>query len=632
MKQNKCLKYRGTRHRAQKERGITLIALVITIILLLILAGVTIKKVLDNNFVNKAQLAVDKYSEQQAKEKLTLALINYRIGLIEREDVSLQEYLTEIGGTIRETEDDYYKVELDGYEFIIHKNGFEITSNGSINGEKPSINNTEVIYSEDKQSATIKVTASAVKGGKLTVKINEQIAELKDGTYNITVTKNGTYIITVEESGITRKETVSTEITEIVKQTYTVTIEKGEGISNVSPTRESVEEGENIEITATLESGYIFEKWEITSGTGTIENLTSASTTLKPTSNITIKATGYKPTKEITNGNNISGTENGTITGKKYAYNNPIIPVGFKTLDTTDAKWESTDGKTINGWNNGLVITDAEENGNEFVWVPVDGTNVTYIRRFIKIHNASITSLTQLSDDTLPSGVTSEQTQITKYGGFYIGRYEAGISSALTTALNTASAEARDVTGKPVTKKNQIPWNFISYTKSKANAERMYTGSNIKSGLVTGTMWDTVMLWLENSEVNVKTDSRDWGNYSNSAVTGITQYSPAGNYGASWTSVNSKTKPTGGSSAVAYRWLLKTGNSNYTKRKNIYDLAGNVGEWTNEAVMIKSTLYSVVRGGTFADEGTNTPGMYRRHFERMNQLYGFGFRVALYIQ
>ena len=43
-----------------------------------------------------------------------------------------------------------------------------------------------------------------------------------------------------------------------------------------------------------------------------------------------------------------------TINGKDFAYNNPVVPVGFMAINTPDANWNDA-----NGWNNGLVIEDA---------------------------------------------------------------------------------------------------------------------------------------------------------------------------------------------------------------------------------------------------------------------------------
>ena len=109
------------------EKGITLIALVITIIVLLILAGVTLSIVFNGGIINKSQTAVDKYSEESAREKLSLAIFNYKMGVITGEagkiegKKHLNKYIEEIGGTILEETSDSYIIELDKYEFSVKK-------------------------------------------------------------------------------------------------------------------------------------------------------------------------------------------------------------------------------------------------------------------------------------------------------------------------------------------------------------------------------------------------------------------------------------------------------------------------------------------------------------------------------
>lgn len=59
--------------RLKKEKGITLIALVVTIIILLILAGVVLQTVTgDNGLISKAKQAVSKYKESESKEQYSL--------------------------------------------------------------------------------------------------------------------------------------------------------------------------------------------------------------------------------------------------------------------------------------------------------------------------------------------------------------------------------------------------------------------------------------------------------------------------------------------------------------------------------------------------------------------------------
>ena len=57
-----------------KNKGITLVALIITIIVLLILATISISLVINNNILDKAQHGVDKYSEEEEFEQVKLAV------------------------------------------------------------------------------------------------------------------------------------------------------------------------------------------------------------------------------------------------------------------------------------------------------------------------------------------------------------------------------------------------------------------------------------------------------------------------------------------------------------------------------------------------------------------------------
>lgn len=62
-----------------KNRGITLIALVITIIILLILAGVTIGQLTENGLFEKIKLAEEKYTNEEKLENETLKNYNNQI-------------------------------------------------------------------------------------------------------------------------------------------------------------------------------------------------------------------------------------------------------------------------------------------------------------------------------------------------------------------------------------------------------------------------------------------------------------------------------------------------------------------------------------------------------------------------
>ena len=238
----------------------------------------------------------------------------------------------------------------------------------------------------------------------------------------------------------------------------------------------------------------------------------------------------------------------------------------------------------------GLVIQD--ENKNEFVWVPATDTTYKKDTSFPSSYN-----IKPAGDDTLPNGITDETVDVVKYGGFYIGRYEAGIPKGNTSAGNK--------TGIPVSKKGAIVWTSIDYINAKASAESMISNEYVQTGLLTGKAWDTTCHWIEDSLSSINAsaslkDSRYYGNYKNSL-------SPANE--------NSGTKRTAGFSE---NWKIK----------NIYDLAGNVWEWTCEA----SGSGFFYRGGSSLGNGSLNPVSCRGHYDASYTHISVGFRLRLYIK
>lgn len=293
---------------------------------------------------------------------------------------------------------------------------------------------------------------------------------------------------------------------------------------------------------------------------------------------------------------------NTTINGKNPTYNNPVIPAGFMAINTNESSWTLVDG-IPQGWNNGLVIQD--NYGNQFVWVPVDGTNVKYEKwttSGVAYNHADI------SDDIVPSGF-SDNNITDKYKGFYIARYESAfdynsgnIRAASKKSVNKSATNWSSTRNETY---NGYLWNYINYTEAKSYSENManaysYNTSFLITNLVTGTQWDTVMKWIQNSGKSV-TDSRTWGNYIDST-------SPANISG--------------------FASLQISGYSEYWKAKNIYDLAGNTWEWTNE----KYATSFVNRGGVYDSSGSSSPVSRRGSASSTSRYNLLSFRLALHIK
>ena len=272
---------------------------------------------------------------------------------------------------------------------------------------------------------------------------------------------------------------------------------------------------------------------------------------------------------------------------------------------------------------NGLVIYDIPEGitpdwsnpdsvktkYNQFVWIPVEVKSTdteNSIASFYRSEWAENTATggertTGLSTDyTEPdstndtadkTGIADQITELTKsiykYGGFYIGRYEAGS----TTERTRSSSQ----TAEFVVQQDKYPYNDVIWGKSTSDVSEgavylcnnLYTPTNTNYGatsmLCTGASWDSMLDFIKDEEHNVVPSSTDWGNYSNSETYTINR----GKYAVFNTSTDKleKFQDVGNeySKEKDKSILLTTGASERNSAKNIYDVAGNVLEWTTES-------------------------------------------------
>ena len=319
-----------------------------------------------------------------------------------------------------------------------------------------------------------------------------------------------------------------------------------------------------------------------------------------------------------------------------------IIPAGFAV--------SQVEGENI--IENGLVIIDSK--GNEFVWIPVDGTNLKYEKHTYATPsvddgystedtgngNWSTYYYRKYTDWTDNGGNASS---VAKYGGFYVARYEAGVpenanfyaSEDGDTYYTADTNPSKNVTTFiPVSQKGVQVWNCINQVNALEVASKMYNTAYVKSSIIDGYAWDTITQWLYNSGYNVAY-STSWGNYYKSRFTFNGLYAThIWQDNNTWNIANNYNKrehimETDETTETA------TGVSERNKANNIYDFAGNIWEWTTEVGTHNgtNTTFAVRRGGGFNDEEDDRPASIRYgSLSNTSSTLSTGFRVVLYLE
>ncbi len=340
----------------------------------------------------------------------------------------------------------------------------------------------------------------------------------------------------------------------------------------------------------------------------------------------------------------------------------------------------------------GQEVVGTDLSGNQFVFIPVNGIDLkyeqdhTYDGKHEYVYTTELSGYTSQSEWSDDSG---EQASVKNYGGFFIGRYEAGYPDTITegTIVDYKNSVSENV---PVSKAGVAAWNLISQTVAKAASESMYNADNskVKSKLVDSYAWDTTCKWLKNSGI-IKDDSAgkvsstSYGNYYDSTFTipkgtlyakhiylnkkkdGVSSSWYFWNGGAgkySYGIVNDEkgmkvgvktgetvpenaTRPEGAEDAASNYYTadgrieIATGSSDDTRTNNIYDLAGNMWEWTTETKIRKNNgnntnyTFAVLRGGSFLSGGSNFAVVFRYGYSTVSfSNVNIGFRAVLYIE
>ena len=518
--------------KAKEIKGITLITLAITIVVLIILAGVSINAVIgDDGIIKKAQNSANLTKEAEVKEAINRTILEF--------------YLT----------DDYETLE----DFLKAK----------------------------------------VTEGKI-----DSVTKNADGILTV---KKGDYSVTVENKTNSSNGSSSGGSTGGETQTPEITIGEAKVLANSEGTGSAITDVASVYLGNTL---YITFSHSITGGTTTVDKTIPYAVTKNGTYTFTV--TGTVNGKNYTK--NVSVTVNQFKTAKDYVVANVEVTYPDGNVWVPEGFRISTDSaSTVQG---GIVIEDKDL--NQFVWVPVAtiaaykrtaySTNVATTETDTATNSIKINLSSSKNSDYFTEALPEdEKTSVERYKGFYIGRYEAGDKES--TVAKTLR-NSNDVTKTVTIKANQAPYNYVTRTQAESLAEGFATkqGYKAKTKLVSSYAWDTTIAFLQKVNSDYGSSSEE-GNYSNTTF--------------SYTDITGATKTKAKSSSV----LVPTGQT--TPVCNIYDMGGNVWEWTTESLSITGLRYAN-RGGNCSNNFASLPAGFRTG-DSDSAYDSRGFRITLFM-
>lgn len=592
VKSNKKIAKNNT---CKEQKGITIIALVVTIIVMLILLGVSISMTIDGGLFSYAGKAVGDVKKSQITDEVNKAwiLVQSENGVYTNDEIAqmLQEKLRKNESTAEvewNSIDSKYEIWYKDYKMSIDDYGTEIDSLKK-NEKQQIVLSVQSIEQTESQAKIVTIAVSGIQ--EMTDEIEKELEDEFMRQINEACETNYTYSDFCELQF--RKEYLTLqEMLEFFQEYGSFTGIKSFYDMLIGYLR-------LMEIEFELPNKYFVtikgtngENYKILAIDGqTVSIPLSATTSFQVESN---KYTSNVVTQAIENNETYSTIYAKTTEIERNGYK-VTVPAGFAV-----GEQETTIGNVTTG----LVITDSivekngkrYSNGNEFVWIPVETTEQGKIvvaktdKEIVKLKDGSTENYESVSytfSGTSSSVSTSSKAEepqyiekldikyadftaeslqedynkmvasIKKYGGFYVSRYELAVEN-----------------NKPVTKIGKLPvlncrgFDTASDWYDMYNIIKKYSNNTVEANMMWGSQWNAMLNFALQGDDKTKITSKNIGN----------RYS-----------FGTDTSP------------LKTGCTNTLNEDkiiNIYDLGGNLAEWTMEYA--------------YASGGSSTSGTYCR--------------------
>ena len=295
------------------------------------------------------------------------------------------------------------------------------------------------------------------------------------------------------------------------------------------------------------------------------------------------------------------GTEAVTDSNKWEAQCNRNQYVWIPIADISDMYWRNqTTGKKYGTWYNfSKSATTYSKDSNRSYEPQTTSYDIqsTYLTQYLNgMSREDFLMEMEIDFDKMLNSVAT-------YGGFYVGRYETGDLSQATPVVKRMNEDLGE----------QNWWQMWK----KA---RKLSGTSAGVQMIWGIQWDETLKWLidtgEKTYAEIASDSTSWGNYYNNSFTYYTN-----------TSKSTATKASSDSVRIP------SGAYEGANANNVYDLAGNIYDWTLESNGSGTGDGRYYRGGNYACDGYVYPTADRSHYGIPNNSYdSIGLRCSLFIK